>query len=305
MQVRLQGLTGNVQFDHYGRRVNYTMDVFELKNNGPRRVKHHTTLLSFVLWMNICQVDVLARSVYPTCCQRFVQTAVMWLLPLRWCSMWWQFHCRNQLPAPLLWQDGCGENKFRENGKNTEGACERWGENDIKCRAIKVEARRRRGGEGVKMSSHQSGAALVCLCAHSCHHMCGGRSLSAHFPCSWITLISQHKRGLSQSQLLFCPGLRPASSQLACSASPLLTYDSYRSSIIWSVRVARCTSSASFSQLNIVMTTNHVRQFQWVWPWNTLSLMSAEHETAIDKQKQLGIDLKIGIFQAEGWAIIQ
>uniref|UniRef100_A0A672LAI8 Glutamate receptor n=1 Tax=Sinocyclocheilus grahami TaxID=75366 RepID=A0A672LAI8_SINGR len=36
-QVRLQGLTGNVQFDHYGRRVNYTMDVFELKNNGPRR----------------------------------------------------------------------------------------------------------------------------------------------------------------------------------------------------------------------------------------------------------------------------
>lgn len=45
VQVRLQGLTGNVQFDHYGRRVNYTMDVFELKNNGPRRVKHHTTLL--------------------------------------------------------------------------------------------------------------------------------------------------------------------------------------------------------------------------------------------------------------------
>lgn len=46
LQVRLQGLTGNVQFDHYGRRVNYTMDVFELKNNGPRRVKHHVTLLS-------------------------------------------------------------------------------------------------------------------------------------------------------------------------------------------------------------------------------------------------------------------
>lgn len=39
LQVRLQGLTGNVQFDQYGRRVNYTMDVFELKNNGPRRVK--------------------------------------------------------------------------------------------------------------------------------------------------------------------------------------------------------------------------------------------------------------------------
>nr|XP_021324449.1 glutamate receptor, ionotropic, AMPA 4b isoform X4 [Danio rerio] len=37
-QVHLQGLTGNVQFDHYGRRVNYTMDVFELKSNGPRRI---------------------------------------------------------------------------------------------------------------------------------------------------------------------------------------------------------------------------------------------------------------------------
>lgn len=41
LQVRLQGLTGNVQFDHYGRRVNYTMDVFELKSNGPRRVGGH------------------------------------------------------------------------------------------------------------------------------------------------------------------------------------------------------------------------------------------------------------------------
>uniref|UniRef100_A0A6Q2ZEK8 Glutamate receptor n=1 Tax=Esox lucius TaxID=8010 RepID=A0A6Q2ZEK8_ESOLU len=38
-QVRIQGLTGNIQFDHYGRRVNYTMDVFELKSNGPRRVR--------------------------------------------------------------------------------------------------------------------------------------------------------------------------------------------------------------------------------------------------------------------------
>lgn len=38
MQVHIQGLTGNIQFDHYGRRVNYTMDVFELKSNGPRKV---------------------------------------------------------------------------------------------------------------------------------------------------------------------------------------------------------------------------------------------------------------------------
>lgn len=39
MQVHIQGLTGNVQFDHYGRRINYTMDVFELKSNGPRKVR--------------------------------------------------------------------------------------------------------------------------------------------------------------------------------------------------------------------------------------------------------------------------
>uniref|UniRef100_A0AAX7TTX3 Glutamate receptor n=1 Tax=Astatotilapia calliptera TaxID=8154 RepID=A0AAX7TTX3_ASTCA len=45
-QVRIQGLTGNIQFDHYGRRVNYTMDVFELKSNGPRKVKvPHTVFL--------------------------------------------------------------------------------------------------------------------------------------------------------------------------------------------------------------------------------------------------------------------
>lgn len=64
VQVRLQGLTGNVQFDHYGRRVNYTMDVFELKNNGPRRVKHHTTLLSFVLWINIWLTVMITHLTY-------------------------------------------------------------------------------------------------------------------------------------------------------------------------------------------------------------------------------------------------
>lgn len=47
MQVHIQGLTGNVQFDHYGRRVNYTMDVFELKSNGPRKVDSQHLLLKF------------------------------------------------------------------------------------------------------------------------------------------------------------------------------------------------------------------------------------------------------------------
>ncbi|KAG7493981.1 glutamate receptor 4 isoform X3 [Solea senegalensis] len=48
-QVRLQGLTGNVQFDHYGRRVNYNMDVFELKSNGPRRIGYWTDTDKLVL----------------------------------------------------------------------------------------------------------------------------------------------------------------------------------------------------------------------------------------------------------------
>ncbi|KAF3692876.1 Glutamate receptor 4 [Channa argus] len=57
-QVRIQGLTGNIQFDHYGRRVNYTMDVFELKSNGPRKVglmakEQRQTTLTIGYWNDI------------------------------------------------------------------------------------------------------------------------------------------------------------------------------------------------------------------------------------------------------------
>ncbi|XP_077063240.1 glutamate receptor 4a isoform X5 [Siphateles boraxobius] len=51
-QVRIHGLTGNIQFDHYGRRVNYTMDVFELKNNGPRKIGYWNDLDKLVLVQN-------------------------------------------------------------------------------------------------------------------------------------------------------------------------------------------------------------------------------------------------------------
>ncbi|KAG5837090.1 hypothetical protein ANANG_G00235570 [Anguilla anguilla] len=51
-QVRIQGLTGNVQFDHYGRRVNYTMDVFELKSNGPRKIGYWNDIDKLVLVQN-------------------------------------------------------------------------------------------------------------------------------------------------------------------------------------------------------------------------------------------------------------
>lgn len=56
MQVHIQGLTGNVQFDHYGRRINYTMDVFELKSNGPRRVRK--TQSQYLLPKFYCQATV-------------------------------------------------------------------------------------------------------------------------------------------------------------------------------------------------------------------------------------------------------
>lgn len=37
-QVQVQGMTGNIQFDTFGRRANYTIDVYEMKSVGPRRV---------------------------------------------------------------------------------------------------------------------------------------------------------------------------------------------------------------------------------------------------------------------------
>lgn len=38
-QVQVQGMTGNIQFDNYGRRTNYTIDVYEMKTGGPRKVR--------------------------------------------------------------------------------------------------------------------------------------------------------------------------------------------------------------------------------------------------------------------------
>uniref|UniRef100_A0A8C3SK65 Glutamate receptor n=1 Tax=Chelydra serpentina TaxID=8475 RepID=A0A8C3SK65_CHESE len=36
--VQVQGMTGNIQFDTYGRRTNYTIDVYETKATGTRKV---------------------------------------------------------------------------------------------------------------------------------------------------------------------------------------------------------------------------------------------------------------------------
>lgn len=37
-QVQVHGMTGNIQFDSFGRRSNYTIDVYEMKAGGPRKV---------------------------------------------------------------------------------------------------------------------------------------------------------------------------------------------------------------------------------------------------------------------------
>lgn len=39
VQVRVDGLTGNIQFDQYGKRVNFSVNIMELKNSGPVKVK--------------------------------------------------------------------------------------------------------------------------------------------------------------------------------------------------------------------------------------------------------------------------
>ncbi|XP_075429518.1 glutamate receptor 3 isoform X1 [Ascaphus truei] len=47
--VQVQGMTGNIQFDTYGRRTNYTIDVYEMIANKPRKVGHWNEYERFVL----------------------------------------------------------------------------------------------------------------------------------------------------------------------------------------------------------------------------------------------------------------
>ncbi|XP_063165890.1 glutamate receptor 2 isoform X2 [Candoia aspera] len=37
-QVQVEGLTGNIKFDQNGKRINYTINVMELKSTGPRKI---------------------------------------------------------------------------------------------------------------------------------------------------------------------------------------------------------------------------------------------------------------------------
>ncbi|OCT67473.1 glutamate receptor, ionotropic, AMPA 3 L homeolog isoform X2 [Xenopus laevis] len=46
--VQVQGMTGNIQFDTYGRRTNYTIDVYEMTPTKPRKVGHWNEYERFV-----------------------------------------------------------------------------------------------------------------------------------------------------------------------------------------------------------------------------------------------------------------
>ncbi|KAM8800072.1 glutamate receptor 3 isoform 2-T3 [Eudromia elegans] len=46
--VQVQGMTGNIQFDTYGRRTNYTIDVYEVKASGSRKTGYWNEYERFV-----------------------------------------------------------------------------------------------------------------------------------------------------------------------------------------------------------------------------------------------------------------
>lgn len=50
LQVQVQGMTGNIQFDTYGRRTNYTIDVYEMKASGSRKVSFKIYIQISYLW---------------------------------------------------------------------------------------------------------------------------------------------------------------------------------------------------------------------------------------------------------------
>ncbi|KAM5192549.1 glutamate receptor 2 isoform 1-T1 [Mantella aurantiaca] len=48
-QVQVDGLTGNIKFDQNGKRVNYTINIMELKSNGPRKIGYWSELDKMVV----------------------------------------------------------------------------------------------------------------------------------------------------------------------------------------------------------------------------------------------------------------
>uniref|UniRef100_A0AAR2K4K1 Glutamate receptor n=1 Tax=Pygocentrus nattereri TaxID=42514 RepID=A0AAR2K4K1_PYGNA len=55
-QVRVDGLTGNIQFDQYGKRVNYSVNIMELKNSGPVKIGY---------WNEVDKMVVTKSDLFP------------------------------------------------------------------------------------------------------------------------------------------------------------------------------------------------------------------------------------------------
>ncbi|XP_040274520.1 glutamate receptor 2 isoform X2 [Bufo bufo] len=57
-QVQVDGLTGNIKFDQNGKRVNYTINIMELKSNGPRKIGYWSEIDKMVVTVS----DVLSAN---------------------------------------------------------------------------------------------------------------------------------------------------------------------------------------------------------------------------------------------------
>ncbi|XP_052372144.1 glutamate receptor 3-like isoform X3 [Oncorhynchus keta] len=57
--VQVQGMTGNIQFDSYGRRSNYTIDVYEMRTGGPKKIGYWNEYQRLV---NVLEQQVVANE---------------------------------------------------------------------------------------------------------------------------------------------------------------------------------------------------------------------------------------------------
>uniref|UniRef100_A0A6Q2YRL7 Glutamate receptor n=1 Tax=Esox lucius TaxID=8010 RepID=A0A6Q2YRL7_ESOLU len=57
--VQVQGMTGNIQFDSYGRRSNYTIDVYEMRMGGPKKIGYWNEYERFV---NVLEQQAVANE---------------------------------------------------------------------------------------------------------------------------------------------------------------------------------------------------------------------------------------------------
>ncbi|NP_001135539.1 glutamate receptor 2 precursor [Xenopus tropicalis] len=57
-QVQVEGLSGNIKFDQNGKRVNYTINIMELKSNGPRKIGYWSEVDKMVVTVT----DVLSAN---------------------------------------------------------------------------------------------------------------------------------------------------------------------------------------------------------------------------------------------------